>query len=85
VSERHLRRYIEYEFGQPPHTWMMQQRLRKARKLLSDGSFVKVVSVDLGFKTPEHFSTAFKKQFGISPRAFRLRLIEELKKGRSQF
>jgi AraC-like DNA-binding protein len=73
VSEQHLRRYFEFEFGQPPHVWIMSLRLQEAPKLLAQGLQVKEVAGMLHFNTTEHFSSAFKKHYGISPRSFRLR------------
>lgn len=81
VSEQHLRRYIESKFGQPPHIWMMNQRLRLAPKLLGQGLLVKEVSDKLGFKKASHFSREFKKHYGVSPRSFPLPRRRKAKDG----
>lgn len=54
----------------PPEKWLIRRRLEAAYARLSDGG-AKVVDVyaEVGFKNPSHFSTAFKRQFGISPTA----------------
>jgi AraC-like DNA-binding protein len=41
------------------------------RLLRDDGLLVTEVSRNVGYKNPNHFSTAFKKKFGINPSVFR--------------
>lgn len=51
-----------------PQRWVMKKRLDTAYSLLKEGKTrVHDVYLDVGFKNPSHFSTAFKRQFGISP------------------
>ena len=53
-----------------PEKWLIKKRLRKAYELLKSGRN-KVVDVytEVGFRNPSHFSTAFKKEFGMAPSA----------------
>ncbi len=53
-----------------PEKWLMKKRLEKAYELIKTGR-KKVVEVyaEVGFRNPSHFSTAFKKQFGVAPTA----------------
>jgi hypothetical protein len=52
----------------PPQQWLIQKRLAAAHdKLRDEGRSVSDVYVEVGFKNLSHFSTAFKKQFGVSP------------------
>jgi AraC family transcriptional regulator, exoenzyme S synthesis regulatory protein ExsA len=51
-----------------PQKWLIKRRLEAAySKLKDEGKKVQDVYVEVGFKNPSHFSTAFKKQYGISP------------------
>nr|WP_314895817.1 AraC family transcriptional regulator [uncultured Flavobacterium sp.] len=51
-----------------PQKWLIKKRLEVAYfKLKEEGKKVQDVYVEVGFKNPSHFSTAFKKQYGISP------------------
>jgi AraC family transcriptional regulator, exoenzyme S synthesis regulatory protein ExsA len=51
-----------------PQKWIMKKRLEMAYiKLKEDAKKVHEVYLEVGFKNPSHFSTAFKKQYGISP------------------
>ena len=51
-----------------PQKWLIKKRLETAYyKLKEEGMKVQDVYLEVGFKNPSHFSTAFKKQYGISP------------------
>ena len=53
-----------------PEKWLIKKRLEKAYELMKAGR-KKVVEVyaEVGFRNPSHFSTAFKKEFGVAPTA----------------
>lgn len=53
-----------------PEKWLIRKRLEIAYAKMKEGG-KKVVDVyaEVGFKNPSHFSTAFKKQYGIPPTA----------------
>jgi AraC-like DNA-binding protein len=52
----------------PPQKWLIQKRLEKARrKIEHDGKKVSDVCFEVGFKNLSHFSTAFKREYGVSP------------------
>lgn len=51
-----------------PEKWLIQRRLKAAcDKLREAGQSVSDVYIDVGFKNFSHFSTAFKKQYGVAP------------------
>ncbi len=51
-----------------PERWLIHKRLEKAYELLQKGGQKMAdVCYTVGFKNPSHFSTAFKKQYGVSP------------------
>ena len=53
-----------------PEKWLIRKRLEVAyAKMKQGGKKVVDVYAEVGFKNPSHFSTAFKKQYGISPTA----------------
>lgn len=55
-----------------PQKWLIRKRLEVAfEKMKSTGAKVQQVHADVGFKNASHFTTAFKKQFGIPPSAIR--------------
>lgn len=51
-----------------PEKWLIKKRLDKAYELLAHGSAKPSdVYVAVGFKNRSHFSSAFKRQFGVPP------------------
>ncbi len=50
-----------------PQRWLTKKRLETARQQLHEGKKVSDVYLDLGFVSLSHFSTAYKKEYGVSP------------------
>jgi len=80
ISERYLRKLFQSK-GHGVSEWIWQRRLEKAKLDLQDPlqSHRSITSIcyDWGFKDAAHFSRAFKKRFGQSPRDTRYLLIEQ--------
>jgi AraC-like DNA-binding protein len=55
----------------PPHAWLMQQRIARARALLQDGCLPLEVATQLGFADQSHLSRQFKQVYGVGPGAYR--------------
>jgi AraC-like DNA-binding protein len=56
-------------FGTSIFEYLSELRMEHARLLLeSEGHLVCEVARTLGYKNPNHFSTAFKKHFGFNPK-----------------
>ncbi|MDL2303107.1 AraC family transcriptional regulator [Dysgonomonas sp. OttesenSCG-928-D17] len=54
-----------------PEKWLVQRRLQKAKEMLKDeNKSVTDVYMEVGFKNFSHFSTAFKKQYGVAPSSY---------------
>jgi AraC-like DNA-binding protein len=71
-SERHFSRLFRREFGVPLRTRQRELRLQRASELLT-ASDIKVASVaqQCGYRHIGLFNLMFKKQFGLSPSAWR--------------
>jgi len=53
-------------------------RAQRARELLAEADLsVTAIASDLGYSAPTHFSRAFQRETGMSPRAFRQRLAQQ--------
>lgn len=60
-------------FHQTPGRWIVQRRLQAARELMEGrGRKPSEVYLEVGFKSISHFSTAFKREYGIAPSAINL-------------
>lgn len=58
-------------FGDTVFGYIHHLRMEKARKLLLEGEQVSTVAYLLGYNSPNNFSTAFRKRFGVSPGKFK--------------
>lgn len=66
-----LKRGFRQVFGTTVFGYVRQQRLTKARQLLLDREMsVAEVACIVGYSHPGHFAAAFKREFGVSPKAF---------------
>lgn len=75
VSERQLNRklsaLINYNFSE----YLRKYRLQKAKTLIEEGMQITQVAYECGFASSSYFSSCFKAEFGLAPKAF----IERLK------
>jgi AraC-like DNA-binding protein len=74
VSERYL--YILFEqAGSSPAAWLRTARLERARRMLADPRHshqaIGEIAALAGFANSAHFSRAFRRQYDMTPRAWR--------------
>lgn len=75
VSPSTLERHFQEEMGQCPKEWLNDDRMRRARALLSvEGSRVQQTATELNYQNQHHFSRAFKKYHGYPPSEHRKRV-----------
>ncbi|MDG1284204.1 MAG: AraC family transcriptional regulator, partial [Flavobacteriales bacterium] len=68
---RQLKQGFKETYGKPVFQYLLDYKMDKAAKLLSDGKYnVNEVSIELGYSNSSHFIHAFKKKFGITPLSF---------------
>lgn len=59
-------------FYTTPYQYLLDRRIERAKSLLLDTTrTVTEISAMVGFSTPNHFATAFRRRVGTSPRNFR--------------
>lgn len=64
--------------GLPPHAWLIECRIQKARQMLTEtDNSIAAISGILGFSSPQHFASTFAKSVGLSPRAWRKHNTED--------
>ena len=87
VSPFHLCRLFKQETGIPMHRYVNRLRLREALEQLTEGADLTQLALSLGFAGHSHFTTAFRKEFGVPPSEVRRQAsasrIAEMKKSLS--
>ena len=72
VAYSHFRRAFKLHTGFAPWQYMLQQRLDRARRLLSSSdNTLDDIAGRLGFSSAFHLSAAFKQAFGLAPDKWR--------------
>lgn len=68
---RHLIESFRRAYGVPPHTYLLQRRVREAKRRLVEGAAPVELALELGFYDQAHFSTTFRRFTGVTPGRFR--------------
>jgi AraC family transcriptional regulator len=73
ISARHFERAFRQSTGSSPHAYVMDGRLHRARDLLINQPELPIeqIALRLGFSSSSHFSSAFRRQTGLTPTDFR--------------
>lgn len=76
LSEAHLHNMFRKYLNTTPHKYLLRQRLKRARVLLSGTTHsIKEICSMCGFKSMESFYRVFRNESGITPANFRRRQI----------
>jgi AraC family transcriptional regulator len=72
LSPFHFARLFKRSTGVPPHVFLVRRRIDEARALLATQTApVAVIARSVGFRTPSHFTTTFRRFTGMTPTAYR--------------
>ena len=71
LSPSHLSRSFRREFGLPPHAYLIQVRVSRARTLLRRGMPVIEVATCVGFTDQAHLTRHFRRLVGVTPGHYR--------------
>ncbi|MDJ0381875.1 AraC family transcriptional regulator [Streptomyces sp. G-G2] len=66
-----LLRAFRERYGMPPHTWLTDARVRRARLLLEAGTPPAEAAVAVGFTDQPHLNRHFTRIVGVPPGAYR--------------
>jgi AraC family transcriptional regulator len=78
MSPFHFARLFKRSTGVPPHRFVVRQRIARARLVLTTRELsIAQISRMVGFRTPSHFTTVFRRVLGMTPRAFRETVTRE--------
>lgn len=83
ISRALVFRKFRATFQMTPARFLVERRLKQARSLLDLPDLsVREVAQQVGYADPFHFSKAFKKEFGRSPREYRRQMVERVSRHR---
>ena len=69
LSESQFARAFRTSTGLPPYQWALQAKIQKAQELLVKAEApIAVIAMDVGFADQSHFTKAFKRLTGTTPR-----------------
>lgn len=78
VSLRRLNAICIYHLHKTLYELIQERRFNESKKLLESSTLsVKEITYYLGFCDPPYFIRYFKKQTGLTPRRYRLNLLEK--------
>ena len=67
-----MKRCFKVMYGAPVYTYMRTYRLQISKKLLAEGTMtVGEIAAEIGYTNPNKFTSAFQKEYGMSPTAYR--------------
>jgi AraC family transcriptional regulator len=73
MSPFHFARMFKGALGVPPHAYITNVRMDRAKKLLEASNLsLREIATTVGYQTQAHFTGVFHKQVGSTPRTYRL-------------
>ena len=70
LSPYHLIRVFHKCIGVPPHIYLKQVRIKRAKVLLAKGFSMAFIAHEVGFADQSHFTKQFKQITGITPKKY---------------
>ena len=73
LSQFHFARMFRRSVGRPPHEYLTDIRMERAKRLLkeTDLPLAKVATL-VGYQTQAHFTGVFHREVGVTPRTYRI-------------
>lgn len=71
VSKYHFIRSFQAEVGLTPHQFQIQNRVRKAQRLICQTNTITEAALTAGFCDQSHFTKQFEKYVGLTPSAYK--------------
>lgn len=72
LSKYHFIRSFKAQVGLTPHQFQLQNRIRKAQRLIHNAETITEVALTTGFCDQSHFIKQFEKQVGLPPLTYKL-------------
>lgn len=72
LSPYHLAKMFKVNFGLPPHRFVMDRRICRAKELLTHtDAALADVALACGYSSQSHFTNSFRRYMGVSPKVYR--------------
>jgi AraC-like DNA-binding protein len=71
ISKYHFIRSFKAEVGLTPHQFQIQNRIRKAQRLIHETDTITEVALTTGFCDQSHFIKQFEKYVGLPPLTYK--------------
>lgn len=72
MSVYHFARRFKESVGLSPHRYVLNRRVHRAKELIQRGRWgLADLSLTCGFSSQAHFTTAFRREFGVTPGKYR--------------
>jgi AraC-like DNA-binding protein/DNA gyrase inhibitor GyrI len=80
LSKSHFLRVFKSIMGESPGRYIYRQNMEYAKRLMRSNPSITILALSekLGYSTPENFTTAFKKFYGISPCTYKNEVINSM-------
>lgn len=74
MSESHFSRSFKQSVGIAPYRYLMQQRVKRAKRLLKQQAIaISDIALDCGFANQTHLTKVFRQMTGTTPKAYQRR------------
>ncbi|WP_434339897.1 helix-turn-helix domain-containing protein [Motilimonas cestriensis] len=70
ISRYHLIRSFKAAFGLSPHAFLLDAKIKMAKRKLKQGQSIADTAFALGFNDQSHFQHQFKKRLAVTPRQY---------------
>jgi AraC-like DNA-binding protein len=74
LSESRFKSWFKEQFGVPPLEFILRKRIEEAKRIMQSQTYLNMsdIAYDLGFSSPQHFATMFKRYTCLSPKEFKV-------------
>ena len=70
LSHCYLLKVFKNKFGIPPHSYLLNKRVHRAKELLSNKMSIAEIAIESGFFDQSHLTRSFKRVFSITPKEY---------------
>jgi AraC family transcriptional regulator len=76
LSQGYLVAAFKEATGRPPHRYLLEQRVERAKVLLADpNQIITQIALDVGFSSQSHLTSVFRRLTGVTPNGYRNQVL----------